>query len=44
MKWNHIETVAGRYAGKVHARDVVNEVIGDDGSYRQTSWVNAIGD
>ena len=40
---NHIETVAGRYAGKVHAWDVVNEVIGDDGSYRQTSWVKAVG-
>src|SRR5690606_30793414 len=30
----HIETVAGRYAGRVHAWDVVNEVIADDGSYR----------
>ena len=40
----HIEAVAGRYAGRVHAWDVVNEVIGDDGKYRPTSWVNAIGD
>jgi endo-1,4-beta-xylanase len=40
---NHIETVAGRYAGKVNAWDVVNEVIDDDGSYRQTSWVKAVG-
>src|SRR5690554_1890012 len=40
----HIEAVAGRYAGRVHAWDVVNEVIADDGSYRPTTWVNAIGD
>ena len=39
----HIETVAGRYAGRVHAWDVVNEVIDNDGSYRPTTWVKAIG-
>lgn len=41
---SHIEVVAGRYAGKVHAWDVVNEVIADDGSYRPTTWVNGVGD
>ena len=40
----HIEAVAGRYAGKVQAWDVVNEVIDNDGSYRPTTWVNSIGD
>lgn len=40
----HIETVAGRYAGRVHAWDVVNEVIDNDGSYRPTTWVEGIGD
>ena len=40
---NHIKTVAGRYAGRVHAWDVVNEVIDNDGNYRPTTWVNAIG-
>ncbi len=40
---NHIKTVAGRYVGKVHAWDVVNEVIDNDGSYRPTTWVNAFG-
>jgi endo-1,4-beta-xylanase len=40
----HIEAVAGRYAGRVHAWDVVNEVIADDGSYRPTTWVNSVGD
>ncbi|HMB89597.1 MAG TPA: endo-1,4-beta-xylanase [Rhodothermales bacterium] len=39
----HIETVAGRYAGRIHAWDVVNEVIDNDGSYRPTTWVNSIG-
>ena len=40
----HIETVAGRYKGRVHAWDVVNEVIDNDGSYRPTTWVKAVGD
>lgn len=40
----HIEVVAGRYKGRVHAWDVVNEVIDNDGSYRPTTWVNSIGD
>jgi endo-1,4-beta-xylanase len=40
---SHIEAVAGRYKGRVHAWDVVNEVIADDGSYRPTTWVNAVG-
>lgn len=39
----YIKTVAGRYAGRVHAWDVVNEVIGEDGNYRPTLWVNAFG-
>lgn len=41
---SHIEIVAGRYAGRVDAWDVVNEVINDDGSYRPTMWVQAVGD
>jgi endo-1,4-beta-xylanase len=41
---SHIETVAGRYAGRIKAWDVVNEVIDNDGSYRQTTWVKGIGD
>ena len=40
----HIEAVAGHYAGKVQAWDVVNEVIDNDGSYRSTTWVKGIGD
>lgn len=40
----YIEKVAGRYAGRVDGWDVVNEVIGDDGGYRDTAWVRAVGD
>ena len=40
---SHIEAVAGRYAGRVHGWDVVNEVIDNDGSYRNSNWVNAFG-
>lgn len=40
---SHVQAVAGRYAERVNAWDVVNEVMGEDGNYRQTSWVNAVG-
>lgn len=40
---SHIQAVAGRYRGKLHAWDVVNEVIDNDGSYRPTTWVRGIG-
>jgi len=40
----YIEHVAGRYAGRVDAWDVVNEVIGEDGAYRDTAWVRTVGD
>jgi endo-1,4-beta-xylanase len=40
---SHIEAVAGRWKGRVHAWDVVNEVIGDDGDYRPTTWVRGVG-
>jgi len=41
---SHIQVVAGRYEGRVNAWDVVNEVIGEDGNYREnTAWVKAFG-
>ena len=40
----YIEKVAGRYVGRVDAWDVVNEVIDEDGNYRDTPWVRAVGD
>lgn len=39
----YIKVVAGRYSGKVDAWDVVNEIIGEDGNYRDTIWVERVG-
>ncbi len=38
---SYIEVVAGRYNGKVEAWDVVNEIIGEKGEYREKGWVKA---
>lgn len=40
---NHIQTVVGRYKGKVKGWDVVNEAILDDGSWRQSKLFTIIG-
>lgn len=46
---DHIHTVVGRYKGRIHAWDVVNEAIetepGDDskGKWRETKWRQIIG-
>jgi endo-1,4-beta-xylanase len=40
----HIETVVGRYRGKVGGWDVVNEAFEDDGTWRKTPWFQAIGE
>jgi endo-1,4-beta-xylanase len=40
---DHIDTVVGRYAGRVDAWDVVNEALNDDGSYRESRWYEIIG-
>jgi len=39
---DHIETVAGRYAGKIKVWDVVNEAIDYDGTYRYCYWNRAM--
>ena len=39
----HIRAVAGRYRGKVHGWDVVNEAFEDDGTLRKTGWSEIIG-
>ena len=41
---DHIRTVVGRYKGKIHGWDVVNEAIEEDGSMRKSPWQAGIGD
>ncbi|MDT0676350.1 endo-1,4-beta-xylanase [Autumnicola musiva] len=41
---DHISTVVGRYKGRVHSWDVVNEAILDDGSYRESRFYEIIGE
>jgi endo-1,4-beta-xylanase len=41
---DHIFTVMGRYKGKIHGWDVVNEVIMADGKFRENKWWKIIGE
>ncbi len=41
---DHIYTVVGRYKGRVHGWDVVNEAIEDDGSFRKSPYYNILGE
>jgi endo-1,4-beta-xylanase len=40
----HIQTVVGRYKGRIQSWDVVNEVLNDDGTLRQSPWLRIIGE
>ena len=40
----HIFTVMGRYRGRIHGWDVVNEAIMNDGSFRKCKWLEIIGE
>ena len=41
---DHIFNVVGRYKGRVHGWDVVNEVVDDDGQMRKSQWLEIIGE
>ena len=41
---DHIQTVVGRYRGRIKGWDVVNEALNDDGTLRQTPWLTIIGE
>jgi endo-1,4-beta-xylanase len=41
---DHIHTVVGRYKGRIHGWDVVNEAVELDGSLRETMWYRIIGE
>jgi len=41
---DHIHTVVGRYKGRVHGWDVVNEALNEDGTLRKSQWLNIIGE
>jgi endo-1,4-beta-xylanase len=40
----HIFTVMGRYRGRIHGWDVVNEAISADGSWRKSRWYEILGE
>ena len=41
---DHIQTVVGRYKGRIKGWDVVNEALNEDGTLRQSPWEKIIGD
>lgn len=41
---SHIHTVVGRYKGRVGGWDVVNEALDEDGTLRETPWLEIIGE
>ena len=41
---DHIQTVVGRYRGRVKGWDVVNEAVDEDGALRKTPWLSIIGE
>jgi endo-1,4-beta-xylanase len=39
----HIDTVVGRYRGRINGWDVVNEALNEDGTLRESPWKRIIG-
>jgi endo-1,4-beta-xylanase len=40
----HIAALVGRYRGRIHAWDVVNEAVDDNGSWRASPWYKIMGE
>lgn len=41
---DHIHAVVGRYKGRIHGWDVVNEALNEDGTLRASPWMQIIGE
>jgi endo-1,4-beta-xylanase len=41
---DHIQTVVGRFKGRIQSWDVVNEALNEDGTLRQSLWLKIIGE
>ena len=41
---DHIATIVGRYKGKIHSWDVINESVIEGGLQRQSKWYKILGD
>ena len=40
---HHIDTIVGRYKGRIQSWDVVNEALNEDGTMRESKWYKILG-